>query len=165
MKNNYKSLNDIEVKQNQKLYGLNELEHKKQDNFIVTFIKEFNDWLVIILIVAALISLIVDPNSLFEAFVILLILFINATIGTIQEIKARNTLDGLKKLSNHKVSVIRNDKKVVIEPKYLTINDIVILEKGAMIDADMTILEGNSLTVDESILTGESLSVDKKLMT
>ena len=89
MKNNYKGLNDIEIKQNQKIYGLNELEQRKHDNFIVTFIKEFNDWLVIILILAALISLIVDPNSLFEAFVILLILFINATIGTIQEIKAQ----------------------------------------------------------------------------
>ena len=76
MKKNYKGLNDIEIKQNQKIYGLNELEQKKHTNFIVTFIKEFNDWLVIILILAALISLIVDPNSLFEAFVILLILFI-----------------------------------------------------------------------------------------
>ncbi len=159
----YKGLNEIEVKNNLKLYGLNEIKKNKNPNFLIVFINEFNDWLVIILIVAALISLIVDPNSLFETIIIILILFINATIGAIQEIKAYKTLDGLKKLSNHKVKVIRNNKEVYIEPSYLTINDIVVLNKGNMIDADMKILEAKDLKVDESILTGESILINKNL--
>ena len=163
MKNEYIGLNEIEVRQNHKIYGLNEFEKQKHDNFLVIFIKEFNDWLVIILILAALISLIVDPNSLFEAFVIILILFINATIGAVQEVKARNTLEGLKKLSNHQVNVIRNKTPISIDPKYLTVGDIVLLNKGDMIDADMTILECNNLSIDESILTGESISVNKNI--
>ena len=73
--NKYKGLNDLEVKQNQKLYGLNELKKHKKPNFFIVFINEFNDWLVIILIIAALINLIVDRDSLFETLIIILILF------------------------------------------------------------------------------------------
>lgn len=159
----YKGLNEIEVKKNQELYGYNELKKQKKPNFLVVFIHEFNDWLVIVLIIAALISLIVDPTSLFETLIIILILFINAIIGAIQEIKAYKTLDGLKKLSNHKVKVIRNSQECYIEPKYLTIDDIVILNKGNMIDADMIILEANDVMVDESILTGESVLINKNM--
>lgn len=159
----YRGLNDLEVENNQKKYGLNELVTQKKPNFFIVFVHEFNDWLVIILIIAALISLIVDPNSIFESMIIILILFINASIGAFQELKAYKTLDGLKKLSNHKVKVIRNNIENEIEPKYLTINDIVILNKGNMIDADMVILEANEVTVDESILTGESIPVNKNI--
>ena len=160
--NKYKGLNDLEVKQNQKLYGLNELKKHKKPNFFIVFINEFNDWLVIILIIAALINLIVDRDSLFETLIIILILFINASIGAVQEIKAYKTLDGLKKLSNHKVKVIRGEKEIDIDPSYLTIDDIVILKKGEMIDCDMQILEANNLCIDESILTGESIPIEKK---
>lgn len=158
----YNGLTSEEVKNNQIKYGLNELKKVKRDNFFIIFIKEFNDWLVIILIIAALLGLIVDPNSLFETLVILSILFINASIGAYQEIKAHKTLDGLRKLSSHKVKVYRDKKIISIEPKFLTISDIVILEKGNIIDADMLILESNDLSMDESILTGESILIDKR---
>ena len=161
--NKYKGLNDLEVKQNQKLYGLNELKKHNRPNFFIVFINEFNDWLVIILIIAALINLMVDRDSLFETLIIILILFINATIGAVQEIKAYKTLDGLKKLSNHKVKVIRGEKEIDIDPSYLTIDDIVILKKGEMIDCDMQILESYDLCIDESILTGESIPIEKKI--
>ena len=161
--NKYKGLNDLEVKQNQKLYGLNELKKHNRPNFFIVFINEFNDWLVIILIIAALINLMVDRDSLFETLIIILILFINATIGAVQEIKAYKTLDGLKKLSNHKVKVIRCEKEIDIDPSYLTIDDIVILKKGEMIDCDMQILESYDLCIDESILTGESIPIEKKI--
>ena len=159
----YNGLTNEEVKKNQQTYGYNELTKVKRDNFIIIFFKEFNDWLVIILIMAALISLIVDPHSLFETIIIISILFLNAFIGAFQEIKAHKTLEGLKKLSNHKVKVIRNNQIEEIEPRLLTISDIVILEKGNVIDADMIILESNDLSLDESILTGESILVDKKI--
>lgn len=158
----YKGLTRQDVEINQKKYGLNEIKKKKKSNFLILYLKQFNDWLVIILIIAAILSLLVDHDSLFESFIILFILFLNALIGAIQELKAFNTLEGLKKLTNHKVKVIREGKTLLIEPKYLTINDIVLLEKGNMIDADMVILECNGLYVDESILTGESISIEKK---
>ena len=161
MNNNYKGLTDLEVARNHKIYGLNELDKEKKENFFILYIKQFNDWLVIILICAALVSLIVDHNSVFESFIILLILFINALIGTIQEIKSAKTLDGLKKLTNHQVKVIRNGETILIEPKYLTVDDIVKVEKGNLIDADMIILECYDLQIDESILTGESIMIDK----
>ena len=161
MKNKINGLTSEEVLHNQEKYGLNELIKEKRSNFFVIYIRQFNDWLVIILIIASLLSLIVDPTSIFESFIILLILFINAMIGSIQEIKSQNTLDGLKKLSNHKVKVIRNNQNILIDPIYLTIDDIVILEKGNMIDADMIVLESNNLEVDESVLTGESLPISK----
>ena len=163
MKNNYIGLNDVEIKDNQKKYGLNELNKEKKDNVFIVYIKQFNDWLVIILILAALLSLIVDPHSLFESFIILLILFVNAFIGAVQEIKSAKTLEGLKKLTNHQTKVIRNNNIVLIEPKYLTIDDIVIIEKGIMVDADMVVLESTSLQIDESLLTGESLLVNKNI--
>ena len=81
----------------------------------------------------------------------------------VQEIKAYKTLDGLKKLSNHKVKVIRGEKEIDIDPSYLTIDDIVILKKGEMIDCDMQILESYDLCIDESILTGESIPIEKKI--
>lgn len=162
MEKKYEGLTDIETRNNQEKYGLNEIKQVKRKNFIITLINEFNDWLVIILILAAFISLVVDRNSLFESMIIIMILFINAIIGAIQEIKAHKTLDGLKKISSHKVKVIRNNKVVVIEPIYLTIDDIVLLEKGNIIDADMILLEASEISIDESILTGESINIEKK---
>lgn len=156
-------LNEIEVKKNQDLHGLNELKQNKRRNFFIIFIHEFGDWLVIILIISAIINLLIDKKALFETIIILSILFVNATIGTIQEIKAYKTLDGLKKLSNHKVKVIRAGFTTLIEPKYLTIDDIVVLEKGNLVDADISVIESNNLSLDESILTGESVSVYKNI--
>lgn len=163
MNKNFKGLSEKEVLDNQNKYGNNEIIEKKRKNFFLIFIHEFNDWLIIILLIAALVGIIVDRDSLFETFIIILILLINATIGAIQEVKAFKTLEGLKKLSNHKTKVIRNSKIIEIEPKYLTIDDIVLLEKGNLIDADMIVLESNDLSIDESILTGESISIDKRI--
>ena len=157
----YNGLSKNEVEYNQKLYGLNEFGKEKKLNFFKVFIAEFCDWLVIILIMAALISLIVDHESLFETFIIIFILIVNALVGSIQEIKSYKTLEGLKKLSNHKVKVIRDNQIKEIEPKYLTISDIVILKKGDLVDCDMLILEGQDLHFDESILTGESKEIHK----
>ena len=159
----YHGLSKEEVSNNQIKYGLNEITKIKRKNFLLIFIQEFNDWLIIVLLIAALVGLIVDRNALFETFIIILILFINALIGSLQEIKAFKTLEGLKTLSNHKSKVIREGIIELVEPKYLTIGDIVVLEKGDKVDADMLVIKSNDLSLDEAILTGESIPINKRI--
>ena len=151
------------VAERQKKYGLNVYKEPKKPNIFWLFIQEFNDWLVMILIIAAIISLIVDHENLLESMIILGILFLNATIGVIQEIKAYKTLDSLKKYNKHQVVVVRDGNQIKIDAKELTVGDIVYLHKGEEIPADISILEAFSVTCDESILTGESMPVEKNV--
>lgn len=156
-------LSTIEVEKNQSIYGLNKLKEGKKPNFFLVFISEFRDWLVIILIIAAILSVLIDPHSLFESIIIFSILLINAFIGAFEEIKASNTLDSLKKVSEHKSTVIRDGEIKSIPSSELTISDIVLLEKGNVIDADMKLIEAIDFKVDESSLTGESRPVIKNI--
>ena len=161
MDKKYIGLTDVEVEENQKKYGLNVLKQPKKQNVLMVFLKEFNDWLVIILIIAALLSVLIDRSSTIESIIIIFVLLLNATIGTIQEVKAYKTLESLKKLSSHTVKVIRNNVVKSINPDELTVSDILILEKGTIVDADIKILESTGIKADESTLTGESIDVYK----
>ena len=92
-------LTSLEVEKNQSIYGLNKLNEVKRPNFFVIFINEFKDWLVMILIIAAILSILIDPHSLIESIIIFTILLVNAFIGAYQEMNAYKTLDSLKTLS------------------------------------------------------------------
>ena len=152
-----------EVKRRHQKYGYNELEEKKKETALSIFVKQFQDLLVIILIIAALISGI--SGQMESTIVIIVVIVVNAILGTIQSIKAQKSLDSLKKLSVPKVKVIRNKQLVEISSIDLTIGDIVQIEAGDMISGDGRIILSNTLQTNESILTGEVESVEKTTQT
>ncbi len=154
-------LKDNEIIKKRKEYGLNKIESKKRKNFIVIFLSNFLDWLVIILLLAAVVSVIVDPSDYIESLIILFVLIINASIDTIEQIKTTKALNALKKLSESDVHVIRNNSKQEIHSELLVPGDIIMLKKGDIIPADIRIISSNNLEVDESSITGESLGVPK----
>ena len=154
-----KPLNDEQVKRNQEKYGLNELIETKPKSIPMIFIEQFQDFLVIILIMAALVSGFLGDFE--SALVILIVITINAVLGTVQTVKANQSLDSLKELSAPNAKVLRNNKIIEIPSKEVTIGDEVYLEAGDYIPADGRIIENKSMKVDESALTGESLAVEK----
>ncbi|MBT4869999.1 MAG: HAD-IC family P-type ATPase [Candidatus Diapherotrites archaeon] len=143
-------------------HGYNELEQKKNFSAIKILISQFTSYLVIILIVAGIISFLL--GEYLDAIGIFFIVVLNGVIGFFQEYKAENTMEALKKMVSEKTVVIRNGKKELIESKYLVPGDIVFLDEGSKVPADIRIIENYSLKVDESMLTGESLSVTKKVL-
>lgn len=146
-------------KDRQKKYGSNELTIKKKKPLFMVFINQFNDILIIILIISAIISIFTD--SIESAIVIVIVLFINALIGTIQYYKAEKTLESLKKLSSPIVKVIRNGKIIEIAASSLTIGDICCVSVGDVVCSDGRILESDGLEVNESSITGESQNIEK----
>ena len=127
------------------------------------FISQFQNLLVIILLVATLVSFLLGETV--DAIAIAAIVIINAVIGFVQEVKAEKTLDSLKSKEIHYALVVRNSETAEIEVKNIVTGDIVILEEGSKIPADCRIIESYSLRVDESILTGESLAAEKNHQT
>lgn len=152
-------LSDEQVKKNQEKYGLNELVETKAKSIPIIFLEQFKDFLVIILIFAALISGFL--GDLESALVILIVITINAVLGTVQTVKAEQSLNSLKELSSPNAKVLRDGKVIEISSKEVTIGDEVYLEAGDYIPADGRIIENASMRVDESALTGESLAVEK----
>ncbi len=153
-------LTNEQVKANQKKYGLNELVETKKKSTFMIFLEQFKDFLVIILLIAAMISAILGDHE--SALVIFVVVLMNAMLGTYQQRKADQSLDSLKKLSAPTAKVIREGKPMIIPSNEITIGDIVMLEAGDYISADGRIIENASLKVNESALTGESESVDKQ---
>lgn len=139
--------------------GENVLQEGKKKSVLQVFLGQFCDLLVIILIVAAVISLFSGNTE--STIVILLVLIMNAVLGTVQHVKAQKSLDSLKQLSTPNAKVIREGSKQEIPSKDIVPGDIVILEAGDMIVADGRILNNYSLQVNESSLTGESTNIDK----
>ena len=154
-----KGLSENQVNANKEKFGLNQLTEKKKQTVFEVFISQFKDLLVIILIVAALISLATGNHE--STFVIFAVIILNAILGTAQHFKAEQSLDSLKALSSPSAKVYRNGKKVEIPSKEIVPGDILILEAGDMVSADGRIIENFSLQVNESSLTGESESVNK----
>lgn len=153
-------LSNQQVKINQEKYGLNELVETKAKSIPMIFLEQYKDFLVIILIIAALISgFLGDIES---AIVILIVITINAILGTVQTVKAEQSLNSLKELSSPSAKVLRDGKIIEIPSKEVTIGDEVHLEAGDYIPADGRIIENASMKVDESALTGESLAVEKQ---
>ncbi len=155
-------LSEEQVRENSKIYGYNKIENKKRKNIILIFLGNFVDWLVIILLVAAIVSVIVDPSDYIESTIILGVLIINALIDTIEQVKTTKALNALKKLSKSDVLVLRANKQIKIDSEQLVPGDIILLRKGDIIPADIRIIKSNNLEVDESSITGESLGVQKE---
>lgn len=154
-------LTSEQAKQNQEKYGFNELVEGKKKSVFQIFLEQYKDFLVIILIVAAIVSgFLGDVES---TIVILVVITMNAILGTVQTIKAEQSLDSLKQMSAPEAKVIRDGTLMQIPAREVTIGDRVILEAGDCVPADGKLTDCASLKVDESALTGESLSVEKSL--
>ena len=151
--------NQVEVNQNK--YGKNVLEEKKKTPLILKFLSEFKDPLIIILIIAAIVSVIVDPHEWIESVIIMIVVLVNAILGLYQENKAEKSLEALKKMSSATCKVIRNNAVQTIATQDLVVGDIIFVEAGDSIPADARIIESSNLKVEEAALTGESVPVDK----
>ena len=157
-------LNDEQVKQRQEKYGLNALKAKKKKSLIQKFLEQFKDFSIIILIIAAIVSGIVgiaEGEGITDTIIILIVVIVNAIIGVSQEAKAEKSLEALQKLTDHASKVIRNGAVTVIPAKELVPGDIVVLDTGDYIPADLRIIEAVNLKSQESSLTGESVPVEK----
>lgn len=140
-------------------YGYNQLNEEKKLSTMQVFISQFKDFLVIILIIASIISII--SGNVESAIVILVVIIINAILGTVQHLKAEESISSLKNLSAPKSKVLRDGEKVEVLSKYLVPGDIVFVEAGDVVPADGRVIESFSLLINESSLTGESEGVEK----
>ena len=141
-------LDEIQVKQNFNKYGKNALEEKKKTPLFIKFLLQFKDPLIIILIVAAIISVIVDPHEWIESVIIGIVVLINAILGLYQENKAEKSLEALKKMSAASCKVIRNNSLQTIDAIDLVVGDIILVEAGDSIPADARIIECTNLKVE-----------------
>ncbi len=156
-------LDDTQVSLNREKYGKNKLEEKEKKNLIEIFVEQFKDLLVIILILSALIS--AATGNMESTAVIIVVLILNAILGTVQTIKAQQSLESLKKLSSPSAKVVRQGDKQIIDAVDLVCGDIVLLEAGDIIPGDGRIIENFSLKTNESALTGESENAEKEVCT
>ena len=160
-----KGLSKEQIEEKRKEYGFNELKAKKKKSLFIKFLEQFKDFMIIILIIAAIISGIVgvaEGEGITDTIIILIVVIVNAIIGVAQENKAEKSLEALQKLSSHASKVIRDGKLVVVPARELVPGDIVVLETGDYIAADLRLIEAVNLKVQESSLTGESLPVEKE---
>ena len=154
-------LTSEQARQNQEKYGFNELVEGKKKSTLQIFLEQYKDFLVIILIIAAIVSGFLGDFE--SAIVILVVITMNAILGTVQTLKAEQSLDALKQMSAPEAKVIRDGVVKQIPSREVTIGDRVLLEAGDCVPADGKLIECASLKVDESALTGESISVEKSL--
>ena len=155
-----KGLSTNEAKKIYEEKGPNQLEETARKSVFAVFLEQFADLLVIILLVAATISMV--SGNIESTIVIFAVIILNAILGTVQYVKAEKSLDSLKALSSPHAKIIRDGVKMEVVSKDVVPGDILILEAGDMIVADGRIIENYSLQVNESALTGESTNVDKK---
>ena len=152
-------LSSTEAKKRQKKYGYNELKKEKSDSALKIFLRQFNSFIVWVLIIAATISFLIGHNI--EVVVIIIIIGFIILLNFFEEYKASKDMESLINLSPKKSMVLRDNKKIQILSQELTIGDILVLERGSISGADARIIDANSLKIDESALTGESLPVAK----
>lgn len=152
-------LNENEVKKRQEKYGPNELAEQKAKSPIFLFLEQFIDVLIALLIIAALAAYAI--GDVIDAGVIILAVLLNVIMGFIQEYRSQKAVEALKTLITKHAIVKRSSEIKTIDSKDLTIGDIVILEEGIKIPADLILIESNNLIVDESSLTGESEGIHK----
>ena len=154
-----------EVENRQKEYGKNKLKEKQKETILMKFIKQFNDFMIIILIIASIISAGVSymqgENDYIDSIIIIAIVILNAIMGVIQETKAEKSIEALQKMTPRKTKVIREGKTKEINAEELVPGDIVILEAGNYVPADSRIIEAHNLKIEESSLTGETEAVTK----
>ena len=153
-----------EVKKRQEENGFNELKQAKKKSLFVKFLEQFKDFMIIVLIIAAIVSGIVgviQGEGITDTIIILIVVIANAIIGVAQESKAEKSLEALQKLSGHEAKVIRDGNIQTVPARDLVEGDIVVLETGDYIPADLRIFEAINLKSQESSLTGESVPVEK----
>lgn len=164
--NEEKGLTDEEVKIRENEFGKNKLADKKKESLFIRFIKQFNDFMIIVLIIASIISGVVSflegENDYFDSIIIIAIVVFNAVMGLIQEAKAEKSLEALKKMSAPVAKVRRDGKIKTIKGEDVVPGDIVILEAGNYVPADCRLIKTTHLKVEESSLTGETLPVEKE---
>ena len=159
-------LNDEQIIIKREKHGFNELAQKKKKSLIVKFLEQFKDFMIIVLIIAAIVSGAVgvaQGEGITDTIIILIVVIVNAIIGVAQENKAEKSLEALQKLSSHAAKVKRNGELIVIPSKELVPGDIVILDTGDYVPADLRIIEAANLKSQESSLTGESMPVEKNI--
>ncbi|MGE5633030.1 MAG: cation-translocating P-type ATPase [Caulobacteraceae bacterium] len=154
-----KGLTKEEAKKRVEKYGYNELKEKEKETLLVKVIKQLKDFLVIILIIASIISGLVGEVS--DAIVIIAIVVVNAVLGVVQEGKAEKALEALQKMSAPNARVYREGHVEIVPARNLVPGDIVLIEAGDSIPADLRLFESVNLKVEEASLTGESVPVDK----
>ena len=154
-------LSDLEAKKRLQAFGENKLEEEKKASFLTVFLRQFNDPVVYILIFATVISFFI--KEYLDAYVILAILIFNACLGFFQEYKAEKAVALLKQLTTLKAKVLRDGKVKEIASTELVVGDVVVLEAGDKVPADMRLLEVNNLLTNEAPLTGESMPCSKEL--
>lgn len=152
-------LTSAQVNENIEKYGRNEIAQGKKKSAVQIFLSQFADFLVIILIIAALISAITGDMESF--FVIIAVITMNAILGTVQTLKAEKSLDNLKKLNSPSAKVLRGGEKMIVPSEEVAVGDVVLIEAGDCVPADGRLIECASVQTNESALTGESLNVDK----
>lgn len=152
-------LSSSEAKLRLTKYGLNKIQGKKKKSIFQLFLAQINDIMIYILLIAAIISLVVGEFS--DSIIILIVIFINAIIGVIQESKAEKALEALKSMSTPKAIVKRDGNIIEIPSEEVVIGDIIIIDAGRYIPADLRIVEAANLKIEESAFTGESVPSEK----
>jgi len=164
MNSGFDGLSDEEAQKRLEQYGRNEIEEGKKRTLFAMFLDQFKNLMIIILLAAAAISLIATKGEeITDTIIILAVVLINAVMGVVQESKAEKALDALKKMSSPFVKVKRGGSAKEIRTEELVPGDIVLLEAGDIVPADMRLIENASLKIEEAALTGESVPVEKIL--
>lgn len=161
-------LSNEQVLKNREKYGTNELKAQKKKSLFVKFLEQFKDFMIIVLIIAAIISGVVgyiEEGKITDSIIILIVVIVNAIIGVAQEAKAEKSLEALQKLSSHSAKVIRNGQVNVVASRELVPGDIVVLDTGDYVPADLRIIEAANLKSQEASLTGESVPSEKNAAT
>ena len=158
-------LAELEVEKRKLEFGKNKLEEKKKESLFIKFIKQFNDFMIIILIIASIVSAVVSKmqgeNDYFDSIIIIAIVILNAIMGLVQEQRAEKSIESLKKMTPEMAKVIRDGKIEEINAEELVPGDIIELEDGKYVPADCRIIESYNLKIEESSLTGETEPVEK----
>lgn len=148
-----------DVQKRRQKYGPNELQEKKKVPTWLLFLQQFKDFMILILAIAAVLSGVMGDMT--DTVIILIIILLNAIVGFIQEYRAEKAMDALKKMTITQAEVLREGQTMVISSSELVPGDIVLLEAGNVVPADLRWLDAHALRIDESSLTGESIPVDK----
>jgi Ca2+-transporting ATPase len=154
-----RGLNEEEAKTRLEKFGYNEIRKEKGISKVEIFLSQFKSFLIIILIAATIFSALV--GEIIDAAAIIIIVILNAVFGFVQEYKAEKTIEALKKLTSPEAVVMREGKEKRIDSKFLVPGDMVLIEEGSRIPADIRIINESELKIDEAILTGESVPVSK----
>ena len=155
-------LSELECNKRREEVGYNELQGKKKQSLLIRFLLQFKDLMIIILIIAGVVSIVIDPNEWIESMIIFIVITINAIIGVVQESKAEKSLEALEKMASPLCKVIREGNTIQIPTRLLVPGDIIVVADGDFIPGDARIIECSNLQVDESALTGESVPVIKE---